>query len=37
MKEQKSNYCEHCGDFHDKLGEYVSSVRIGENVPDFEF
>lgn len=33
----KSNYCEHCGDFHDPMREYVSSVRVGEAIPDFEF
>lgn len=37
-KDQKSTYCEHCGDFHDAPpGEYRSSVRVGEPVPDFEF
>ena len=34
---QKSNYCEHCGDFHDVAHEFVSFVRIGETVPDYEF
>lgn len=34
---QKSTYCEHCGDFHDPLREYVCSVRVGEIVPDYEF
>jgi peroxiredoxin (alkyl hydroperoxide reductase subunit C) len=37
MKEMKSNYCEHCGEFHDHPHDYVSQVRVGENVPDFEF
>lgn len=37
MKELKSNYCERCGEFHDQAHEYVSSVRVGEPVPDFEF
>ena len=36
-KEQKSNYCEHCGDFHDMPKEHVSSVSIGETIPDYEF
>ncbi|MDB5264721.1 MAG: Peroxiredoxin [Parcubacteria group bacterium] len=36
-KEQKSNYCEYCGDFHDPYGEYMSSVRVGETIPDYEF
>ena len=36
-KEQKSNYCEYCGDFHDPYREYSSSVRVGETVPDYEF
>ncbi len=36
-KEQKSNYCEYCGDFHDPFREYSSSVRVGETVPDYEF
>ncbi len=35
--EQKSNYCEHCGDFHDSYREYSSSIRIGETIPDYEF
>jgi len=35
--EQKSNYCELCGDFHDPFREYSCSVRIGETVPDYEF
>lgn len=34
---QKSNYCEHCGDFHDPMKEYVSSVKVGETIPDYEF
>lgn len=33
----KSTYCEHCGDFHDPLKEYVSSVKVGETIPDYEF
>ncbi len=37
MKEMKSNYCEHCGGFHDEAKEYASSVKVGETVPDFEF
>lgn len=37
MKEMKSNYCEYCGDFHDDAHEYMSHVRVGETVPDFEF
>lgn len=36
-KEQKSNYCGECGDFHDPFREYRSSVRVGETVPDYEF
>lgn len=36
-KEQKSNYCEYCGDFHDQFREYQTSVRVGETVPDYEF
>lgn len=34
---KKSNYCEHCGDFHDEMKEYVSSVKVGEAIPDYEF
>jgi peroxiredoxin (alkyl hydroperoxide reductase subunit C) len=34
---QKSNYCEYCGDFHDIAHEFVSFVRIGETIPDYEF
>lgn len=34
---QKSNYCEHCGDFHDSTKEFVSQVKVGEMVPDYEF
>lgn len=37
MKETKSNYCEHCGEFHDAVQDYTSQVRVGETVPDFEF
>lgn len=37
MKEMKSNYCEHCGEFHDLNQEFHSRVRVGEPVPDFEF
>ncbi len=36
-KEQKSNYCEHCGDFHERTKDFTSSVRVGELVPDYEF
>ncbi|MEK7114277.1 MAG: peroxiredoxin, partial [Patescibacteria group bacterium] len=37
MKETKSNYCEHCGEFHDSVRDYTSQVKVGEAVPDFEF
>ncbi|HUQ30417.1 MAG TPA: redoxin domain-containing protein [Candidatus Paceibacterota bacterium] len=37
MKEMKSNYCEHCGEFHDLAHEYVSQVKVGETVPEYEF
>lgn len=37
MKETKSNYCEHCGEFHDPVRDYSSQVKVGEAVPDFEF
>lgn len=37
MKETKSNYCEHCGEFHDSVRDYASRVKVGEVVPDFEF
>ena len=37
MKETKSNYCEHCGEFHDQVHDYTSQVKVGEAVPDFEF
>lgn len=37
MKETKSNYCEHCGEFHDAVRDYSSRVKVGETVPDFEF
>jgi len=37
MKETKSNYCEHCGEFHDTVRDYASQVKVGEPVPDFEF
>jgi len=37
MKETKSNYCEHCGGFHDPVRDYTSQVKVGEVVPDFEF
>ena len=37
MQETKSNYCEHCGEFHDHVRPYTSVVKVGEPVPDFEF
>ncbi|PIR83142.1 peroxiredoxin [Candidatus Kaiserbacteria bacterium CG10_big_fil_rev_8_21_14_0_10_56_12] len=37
MKETKSNYCEHCGEFHDAVRDYTAQVKVGEVVPDFEF
>jgi peroxiredoxin (alkyl hydroperoxide reductase subunit C) len=37
MKETKSNYCEHCGEFHDFVHDHLSLVKVGESVPDFEF
>lgn len=37
MNETKSNYCEHCGEFHDPVRDYASMVKVGEAVPDFEF
>lgn len=37
MKETKSNYCEHCGEFHDVVRDYTARVKVGETVPDFEF
>ena len=37
MKETKSNYCEHCGEFHDHVRDYICSVKVGGNIPDFEF
>jgi peroxiredoxin (alkyl hydroperoxide reductase subunit C) len=37
MQETKSNYCEHCGEFHDMQRDYVSQVKVGQTVPDFEF
>lgn len=37
MKETKSNYCEHCGEFHDRVQDYTSMVKVGEAIPDFEF
>ena len=37
MKETKSNYCEHCGEFHDPVRDHASLVKVGEPVPDFEF
>lgn len=37
MKETKSNYCEHCGEFHDFVHDHLSLVKVGEPVPDFEF
>lgn len=33
----KSNYCEHCGEFHDVSRDYISQVKVGAPVPDFEF
>jgi peroxiredoxin (alkyl hydroperoxide reductase subunit C) len=37
MKEMKSNYCEHCGGFHDAVQDHYSHVKVGEPIPDFEF
>jgi NADH-dependent peroxiredoxin subunit C len=37
MKETKSNYCEHCGEFHDPVKDFTSRVKVGEAIPDFEF
>ena len=37
MKDTKSNYCEHCGEFHDLVRDYTSQVKVGAPVPDFEF
>ena len=37
MKETKSNYCEHCGEFHEQVRDHYSLVKVGEAVPDFEF
>jgi NADH-dependent peroxiredoxin subunit C len=37
MKETKSNYCEHCGQFHDQVRDYLCSVKVGGVIPDFEF
>ncbi len=37
MKETKSNYCEHCGEFHDSVCDHVSLVKVGAPVPDFAF
>ena len=37
MKETKSNYCEHCGEFHDPVRDHLTLVKVGEPIPDFEF
>ena len=37
MNDVKSNYCEHCGGFHDQVVDYTSQVKVGETVPEFEF
>ena len=37
MNETKSNYCEHCGGFHDQVNDYTCQAKVGEAVPDFEF
>lgn len=37
MKDTKSNYCEHCGEFHDVVRDYTSQVKVGATIPDFEF
>lgn len=34
---KKSNYCESCGDFHDDTNIFVSSVKVGEKLPNYEF
>jgi peroxiredoxin (alkyl hydroperoxide reductase subunit C) len=35
--DKKSNYCERCGDFHEEQHEFVSSVKVGETIPEYEF
>ena len=37
MKETKSTYCEHGGEFHDPVRDHASLVKVGEPVPDFAF
>ena len=37
MNDVKSNYCEHCGGFHDQVVDYTSQVKVGATVPEFEF
>ena len=37
MQEMKSNYCEHCGEFHDNGREFSMQIKVGERVPDYEF
>ena len=37
MNDTKSNYCEHCGGFHDPMNDFTCQVKVGEVVPDFEF
>ena len=37
MTETKSNYCSHCGEFHDPVRDHLTLVKVGEPVPDFEF
>lgn len=34
---KKSNYCERCGDFHEEEREFITYVRVGEAVPDYQF
>ncbi len=37
MKDTKSNYCEHCGEFHDPVVDYTAQVKVGQSAPDAEF
>jgi NADH-dependent peroxiredoxin subunit C len=37
MQESKSNYCPHCGEFHDQIRSHSCLVKVGATIPDYEF
>jgi NADH-dependent peroxiredoxin subunit C len=37
MQDSKSNYCPHCGEFHDQIRSHSCLIKVGASVPDYEF